>query len=113
MMLLRTVAEELELHLVAGPAKLDSPVSGVYVGDLLSLVMANARGGDLWITHQGHQNIIAVACLLNLAGVIVTGGSKPQEDAVAHAAAEKIPLFVSALPAFELAGRLFSMGLRA
>jgi predicted transcriptional regulator len=111
-MLLKTVAETLELHLLAGPAKLDSPVSGVYVGDLLSLVMADARAGNVWVTHQGHQNIVAVASLLNLSGIIIAGGSNIRKEAVAHAATENIPLFASSLSVFELAGRLFAMGLR-
>jgi hypothetical protein len=112
-MLLKTLAEELELRRLAGTEQPEIAVSGAYVGDLLSLVMANARRGDLWITHQGHQNIVAVASLLDLAGIIIAGSTNCLDDTVRHALTEQIPLFASDLPAFELAGRLFALGLRA
>lgn len=112
-MLLNAIAQDLALRRLAGPEQPETTVSGAYSGDLLSLVMANARRGDLWITHQGHQNIVAVASLLNLAGIIVAGGSTCLDDTVRHAQTEQVPLFASDLPAFELAGRLFALGLRA
>ena len=36
--------------------------------------MAKAQAGNVWVTLQGHPNTVAVASLLNLAGVIITEG---------------------------------------
>jgi len=44
-------------------SRLSGECSGGYVSDLLSDVMANAKAGDLWVTLQTHQNIVAVASL--------------------------------------------------
>ena len=38
----------------------NKPIEGIYVGDLLSFVMANAKPNQLWLTVQTHPNIIAI-----------------------------------------------------
>ena len=48
-----------------------------------------------------------------LAGVILVGGREPEQDTVQKAEAENIPLMVSRLPAFELVGRLYQLGVRS
>jgi len=65
----------LKVHTAAG--KLRTEVTGGYAADLLSCVMAKAQAGNVWVTLQGHPNIVAVASLLNLAGVIITEGMAP------------------------------------
>ena len=42
----------------------------------------------------------------------VRKAAKPEKDTVAKAAEEGIPVMVSALPAFELVGRLYKAGIR-
>lgn len=108
---LRDIVEALGLEIKAGHDKLDNDVQRGYVSDLLSDVIANSRASDIWITLQVHQNIIAVASLKDLAGIVLTGGRQPQEDTVAKATAEGIPLMLSKLPAFELAGRMYRLGI--
>lgn len=104
---------ELGLKLEAGHAGLEREVRGGYASDLLSHVMARAHEGDVWVTVQAHQNIVAVAVLLNLAGIIIAGGIEPQEDTVGKAEAEGIPLLTTGRPVFEVVGRLYAAGLRA
>ena len=100
----------LPVELAAGGEAAGTAVTGGYAGDLLSNAMAQARAGDVWITMQGHQNIVAVASLAGLAAVIVAGGVQPDRDAIAKADREGIVLLTSALPVFELAGRLYRLG---
>ena len=59
--------------------------------------MANAKAGDLWVTLQTHQNIVAVASLKEIAGIIIIGGREPEKATLAKAEEEKIP--ISARPA--------------
>jgi len=73
--------------------------------------MANAKAGDVWVTLQVHQNIVAVAALKELAAVILIGGRQPERQTLAKAEEENIPLLLSELPAFEVAGRLYQMGI--
>jgi predicted membrane-bound dolichyl-phosphate-mannose-protein mannosyltransferase len=81
------------------------------MSDLLSDVMANSKEGDVWITLQVHPNIIAVATLKDLAGIIIVQGRKPEKETIEKAQSENIPILVSDLQAFEIAGRLYQMGI--
>jgi predicted transcriptional regulator len=78
----------------------------------LSDVIAGAKEGDLWITLQIHQNIIAVAFLNNLAGIVIVGGREPDAETLKKAEEQGVPVLVSPKPAYELAGRLYGMGIR-
>lgn len=87
-------------------------VRGGYASDLLSDTMGNSRQGDLWVTMQKHVNIVAVAQLKGLAGIVVVNGRQPEEAAVARAEEEHIPIIVTELPAFDVAGILYDRGVR-
>jgi predicted transcriptional regulator len=100
-----------DLEIAAGDAGLDREVSGGYCGDLLSDVMANSTGGDVWLTIQSHKNILAVAVLKELAAIILVNGRIPDDDTKTKAGEEGIPVLVSHLSAYELAGRLYDAGI--
>lgn len=108
-MKLKTIVEELGFKVHAGDDNLTNEVKGGYTGDLLSDVIANGTEGDIWITRQIHQNIVAVASLKNLAGIVLIQGSEPTPEAVIKAGREGIPLMSSELPAFELSGRIYNL----
>lgn len=104
-MKLARVVAALALEALA-TGDLTREVEGGYCSDLLSDVLAHARPGDLWVTHQRHLNVVAVAKLRDLAGVVFAQGNRPSPDVVARAATEGVNLFLSPEPAFEVAGRL-------
>jgi len=108
---LRQIAQELGLEVRVGGNALEMEVQGGYASDIISDVLANARQGILWITHQRHPNIVAAAVLRDLAAIVLANGREPEEDTLRKAREENVALLVSNLPAFELAGRLFGMGL--
>ena len=108
-MKLQSVVKELGLKVRTGADRLDVEVTGGYVGDLLSDVIANGREGNVWITRQIHQNIVAVATLKELAGIVIVAGNEPAEDTQRKAAQEGIPVLVSDLPCFETAGRIYRL----
>lgn len=110
-MLLSEIVEKLQLDVRAGQALLAREVTGGYASDLLSDVIANAREGDLWITLQTHQNTVAVASMKGLVGIVLVNGRGPEDETLARALEEGIPLMVSSLPAFEVSGRLYKLGL--
>jgi hypothetical protein len=107
---LAEIVEALDLKVRSGEDKLDTTeVRGGYVGDLLSDVMGNSREGDLWMTRQVHQNIVAVASLKDHAGIVLVGGSEPAADTLEKAGRESVPILVSPLPAFEAIGRIYGL----
>jgi hypothetical protein len=83
-----------------------------YASDLLSDVLANAPAGGILVTLQVHLNVIAVASHAGLAAVIFSCGRRPEDDVVERAAEEGLALFGSKADTFELAGRLYELGLR-
>lgn len=109
-MKLSEIAGQLALEVKAGAEKLDVEVTGGYVCDLLSYVMANGKAGDLWITIQGHPNVVAVASLINLAGVVVVEGAKIEPATMAKAEQEGIPLLATNETAYNVAGKLYALG---
>ena len=110
-MTLNEIVDALKLEVKAGNAGLEKDVLGGYASDLLSDVIANAKEGDVWVTLQIHQNIVAVAFLNNLAGIIIVGGRKPDADTLSKAEEQGVVVMSSYLPAFKLVGRLYEMGI--
>jgi len=106
---LETIVTSLNLKVKSAAERLKNNISGGYTGDLLSDVMANSREGNIWITRQVHQNIVAVASLKEHAGIILVNSSEPLADTLEKAAAENIPIMVSDLTAFELTGRIYNL----
>ena len=112
MMRLLRIAEELGLEVCTGDGDLECEVKGCYVSDILSDVLANADEGYLWVTIHIHPNITAVAQFKALAGVIVVNGRIPQPETLAKAGEHRIPILTTKLSSFEVAGRLYALGLR-
>ncbi len=107
------LADRMDLAVRSAAGSLDREVTGGYVSDLLSDVMGHSKEGDLWITLQRHQNVVAVASLKGLAGIVLVGGREPEEETLRKAETESIPILVTELPAFELVGRLYALGIRS
>ena len=104
------LVQELGLTVRSGKESLDREITGGYAGDLLSDVLANSKEGNIWITLQIHHNIIGVASMTNLSGIILVNDREPEPETIEKAEAENIPVMVSDLPTFELVGRLYNLG---
>jgi hypothetical protein len=108
---LREIVDKLSLKVRCGADHLDREVTGGFVSDLLSNVIAQSKPGDVWLTMQVHVNIVAVAVLKELAAIILVQGREPAEDTLKKAIEEKVAILVSDLPAFATAGKLYAMGI--
>ena len=106
---IETIAKKLNLKVSSASDRLKNIVTGGYTGDLLSDVMANSHEGDIWITRQVHQNIVAVATLKEHAGIILVNSCEPAKDTLEKAIQEKVPILISDLPAFELTGAIYNL----
>lgn len=110
-MTLKDMVEKLGMRVETAEESLQKEVTGGYVSDLLSDVMAQSKAGDIWVTLQAHPNIIAVATLKDLAGIVIVQGRKPEAETLKKAQQEEVPILVSDLQAFEIVGRLYQMGI--
>ena len=111
-MLLRTIASQLALRALTEASEGTEVTSG-YASDLLSDVLAKAKNGTLWVTNQKHQNVVGVAVMLNLAGVVIAGGIEPDENTLEKAAVEGVPFYATDMSMFELVGKLYELGVRS
>jgi predicted transcriptional regulator len=103
------VIKDLDLKLISGQEGVSNEVTGGYVSDLLSDVMGHAKEGNIWITLQTHQNVVAIASLKDLAAVIIVKGFVPESDTIEKSKVENIPILSTELDTFTIAGRLFEL----
>ena len=90
----------------------EADLTGCYISDLLSDVLAHASHGMLWITIQTHRNVISCATTKDIGAVLFICGRKPDPGVVSEADAEGIVLLSTKLAAYEAAGKLWEAGLR-
>jgi predicted transcriptional regulator len=107
---LQEISQRLSLKVQAAAGKLDREVTGGYASDLLSCVMAKAQAGNVWVTVQGHPNIVAVANLLELAGIVVAEGMSIDAATLEKAEEEGIPILTTSLTTYTVVGELFKLG---
>jgi hypothetical protein len=113
-MTLADISTQLDLEIVTPelPIEGSAEIGRAHASDLLSEVLANAPSGGLLLTIQVHMNVIAVALHAGLAGVVFTGGMRPDETVRRRAVQEGLPLLCTTETTFDIAGRLYGLGLR-
>ena len=102
-MMVKDLIDILPMQLETRQDTLSKPVTGIYCGDLLSLVMANAQEGNAWITIQSHINVVAVASLVGLAAIIVVEGNTVDLEVIEKADQEGIAIFTTKNSAYDIA----------
>ncbi len=110
-MTIKEIIKKLKLKVRAGKNNLNTEITGGYASDLLSDVLANSKQSNIWITLQIHKNIVAIASMKELAGIIVINNREPEKETIKKAEEENIPIMISKMPAFELIGRLYALGI--
>ena len=109
---LKEIIETLNLEPVSPFSTASRSVVGGYAADLLSCAMKGARKDYIWVTLQSHLNVVAVASLLDLAGVIITEGNRPDPETVARAEKEGVVLLITSKTTFTVVGQLTGLGVR-
>ncbi|MDM8537871.1 hypothetical protein QUF70_14025 [Desulfobacterales bacterium HSG17] len=110
-MIIKEMVERFGMEVKGGAGGLGRQIDTGYSGDLLSEIMGNAPENCVWLTVQSHLNIVAVAVLKEMAGIVLTSGQAPDQETVEKADAEGIPLLMYNGSAFALAGELYKAGI--
>ena len=110
-MILQEIVNELSLDVLSG-RRLDMDVRCGYISDILSDVMAKSPKTALWITNQTHENILALVYFKSLSGIILPDGLTLDESSLKIAREKSISVFSTQEAAFDVAGRLYELGLR-
>lgn len=111
-MTFKELRDILDAEVLVGGDCMDVEITDAFASDLLSDVLAYAREGTLLITGITNPQVVRTAEMLELQGVVLVRGKKPDEEALKLAQTKKIPLFCTQYIMFETCGRLFKSGLR-
>jgi hypothetical protein len=112
-MKLKELTQKLNLQsLTPETAGGETEISGGYVSDLLSDVLAHAPKDGVLVTVQVHLNVIAVAVHAELAAIVFASGRTPDDVVRAKAVEEGVALYRSEQSAFDIVGRLYELGVR-
>jgi len=104
------LAERLELKSLT--TLFEKPITGVYISDMVSDVIANAKAGNVLVTLQVHNNVIAAANLVDVAAIVMTRGRAPAPEAVVLAEKAEIPIFSTQMDSWQVATKLYEAGIR-
>jgi hypothetical protein len=111
---LKKVIELLGLNLITDEKYFESIIpTGGYASDLLSCVMAGAKHGNIWVTIQSHMNIVAVAALLDLSGIIITEDARPDQLTIDKANEQGVTILLTQMPTYMVSGKLWESGIRS
>ncbi|GBE06404.1 MAG TPA: serine kinase [Nitrospirae bacterium] len=108
-MKLEELVKELSLDVRSGSNGLEKEITGGYASDLLSDVMTRSQPGNVWITLQTHPNIVAVASMKDITGVIIVVGREPQEETLNKAIAENVTIMTTPMTTFETVGKIYEL----
>ncbi len=89
----------------------DRDVTGVFISDMISDVMAGAKSGNLWLTVQTHKSIIPAANLVDVSAIIITSGKEVPQETIELATKHDIAVLSTELPTFDIVGKLYSLGI--
>lgn len=103
--------KKLNFYIAAPGGDLETEITGGYAGDLLSNVMGQGEPGQIWVTMQGHHNIVAIASLIGLSAVVVAGGAAVEKDTLLKASQHQVTILTTQMPAFEAIGKLYQLGI--
>lgn len=91
---------------------IDREISNVYSCDLLSWVMAKGKHDTAWITVQTHNNILAVASLLEFACIIIPEGIAVDQDILDKANEQGVVILSTQLETFDIFKILYEEGIQ-
>jgi predicted transcriptional regulator len=110
---LRQVASLLECEILSGQDRLDLEIDGCFAAELMSDVLASAPNGALLVTGLSSPQMVHTADVADLGAIVLVGGKRPGDEAIATARRHKLPLLLTAHSLFDVCGLLFQQGLRA
>lgn len=105
------IIRELDLELISGEKGLTREVNGVYSGDLLSVVMANAKEKQIWLTVQTHINVVAIASLIDISAILIVENMDVEEDTIKKSNELGIPIMRTNKTTYELSIELYDLGI--
>ena len=111
-MILHEIKDLLEAEVLIGEDQLDMEVKTAFMADLMSDVLAFATAGSLLITGLTNPQVLRTADVIDIAAIIMGRGKRLSPEMTQLAEMMNIPVLTTKYILFEVAGRLYSKGIR-
>ena len=111
-MFLHEIKDLLEAEVLIGEDQLDMEVKTAFMADLMSDVLAFATAGSLLITGLTNPQVLRTADVIDIAAIIMGRGKRLSPEMTQLAEMMNIPVLTTKYILFEVAGRLYSKGIR-
>jgi predicted transcriptional regulator len=106
------IKDLLEAEVLIGDDQLGMEVKTAFMADLMSDVLAFATSGSLLITGLTNPQVLRTADIIDIAAIIMGRGKRLSPEMTELAQTLNIPVLTTKYILFEVAGRLYSKGLR-
>ena len=111
-MKLKEIKELLKCKSLTEENLLDREIKSAYAADMMSDVLKSCETGALLITGLINQQVVQVAEIMDLKGIIFINGKEPAQDVIDKAYTIKLPLLTTGTNMYEVCGILFNSGLK-
>jgi predicted transcriptional regulator len=110
-MTLQEVKKILNAQMIITPQDPQMEVKMACGSDLMSDVLAFIKEEALLLTGLTNLQVVRTAEMADIKALVFVRGKKPDQEAIALATAQKIPILLTNLPMYEACGRLYRNGL--
>lgn len=111
-MFLNEIEKILECKNLTGSELLTRDIEYCYATDMMSDVLKSCKIGSLLITGLVNKQVIQVAEIMDLKGIVFVSGKEPSSDIIGNAKEKNLPMLTTEKHLFETCGILYSSGLR-
>lgn len=112
-MTLRDIVELLEGEVLLPDADLDREVPCAFASDLISDILMCTKEPTLLLTGLTNNQVIRLADMIDLVGIIFVRGKRPLQDIMEMAAERNLPVIATKMTMYRSSGLLFNAGLRS
>jgi len=110
-MKLRDIAKIVDARVIWGEEHLDNEITHAFAADLMSDVLAFAKGGAILLTGLVNPQVIRTVEMIDLSAILFVRGKIPLQETIDMARAKGIPLLTTKYILFETCGRLYRAGI--
>lgn len=111
-MKLKDIKELIKCRSLTEENLLEREINSAYAADMMSDVLKSCETGALLITGLINQQVVQVAEIMDLKGIIFINGKEPSKDVTDKALSIKLPLLTTEMNMYEVCGLLFKSGLK-
>ncbi len=112
-MILKEIAELLEAEVFCKVEDLEKEITCAFGSDLISDILMCTKEPTILLTGLTNPQVVRLADMIDLQGIIFVRGKKPPVELVEMAAERGLPMISTAFTLYKSSGILYNSGLRS